>query len=165
MVKNIFIIRHADANTTKNSLINDIDRTLSVDGIRDATKIGKCLYNENINFDKIITSSASRALHTGVIISRQTGFDVRGISVCEELYLASVEKIIEKIQSCDNNFSTIGIIAHNPGVSELAFLTEQFINVSTSGILHYQAKINNWRSLTLDNLDFVSYICTETINT
>ena len=50
MVKNIFIIRHAEANSATKAMINDIDRTLSADGIKDATKMGECLKNKNVKF-------------------------------------------------------------------------------------------------------------------
>lgn len=164
MVKNIFIIRHADANSATNAMINDIDRTLSADGIKDATKMGRCLKNKNVKFDKIITSSASRAVHTGVIIARQTGFDAKGISVCEELYLASVDKIIEKLQNSEEEYNAIGLVAHNPGVTEFAYLTEQFINVKTCGVLYYQTDIESWKQLKIENLKFHSYICAEVIS-
>ncbi|MEZ4915970.1 MAG: histidine phosphatase family protein [Chitinophagales bacterium] len=164
MVKNIFIIRHAEANSATKAMINDIDRTLSADGIKDATKMGECLKNKNVKFDKIITSSASRAVHTGVIIARQTGFDVKVISVCEELYLASVDKIIEKLQNSEEKYTTVGLVAHNPGVTEFAYLTEQFINVKTCGVLHYQTDIENWKDLKIGNLNFKSYICSEVLS-
>lgn len=163
MVKNIFIIRHADANATNGTMIDDIDRTLSTAGIKDASKMGRCLAEKAVRIDKLVTSSASRAFHTGVIISRHVGLATNGIQVREDLYLASVEKILDAVKNCEKECTSMGVVAHNPGVTELAFKTEQFVNVKTSGILYYQAEVENWEDIAVEKLQFKGYMCADMI--
>lgn len=161
MKRDIFIIRHGNAYFNNFGMIDDIDRNLDVEGIKEAIDMGECLKDKEISFDKIYSSSASRALQTAVIVARTLHVDMKKVEIKSELYLASVKSIIDTIRNSKNSNKSIAIFAHNPGVSDLAWKTNQHINVSTCGVLHYEIEIDNLSDFNLEALKFISYGCPE----
>lgn len=140
-------------------MIEDIDRNLDIEGIREAVEMGGCLKDKGIHFDKVYTSSASRTLQTSVIVARTLQLDMSLVEIKNELYLANVEILLNTLKNTNNTKKSIAIFAHNPGVSDLAWKTNQHINVTTCGILHYKVEIDELSNLDLDSLEFVSYGC------
>ena len=161
MVRDIYIIRHGNAYDEDFGKIDDVYRNLNVDGINEALEIGRCMEENNISFDVIYSSSASRALQTAVIVARTIGHNMKKVEVRNDLYLASVKTLINTIRSAKNSCKSIAIFSHNPGVSDLAWRKNQPITVSTCGVVHYKVNVEDLKDVNLDVLEFHGYGCPE----
>jgi phosphohistidine phosphatase len=118
MEKSVIVIRHA-LSLDEQPGMKDVERTLSVAGIQDASKIGKYLKSKNIIPEQIYSSHAMRAMGTAQIIAEQTELKNDRILVNEELYQASVRILLKIINQMDENIHNFILIGHNPSVSYL----------------------------------------------
>ncbi|TFH25152.1 MAG: histidine phosphatase family protein, partial [Bacteroidia bacterium] len=74
MERRLIIIRHAKSSWDHNGL-DDIDRPLAERGILNAAEMAKRLQEKGIVPELILTSPASRALNTALIMSRTWGLE------------------------------------------------------------------------------------------
>jgi phosphohistidine phosphatase len=118
MQKSLIIIRHA-LSLNEQPGMKDVDRTLSVAGIQDASKLGKYMKIKKLFPDQIYCSHAMRALGTARIIIEQTGILNEKILINEELYQASVRILLKMINQCDEKINSLILIGHHPSVSYL----------------------------------------------
>jgi len=95
----------------------------------------------------IISSPAMRARSTAEIFARRLGFPVREIDLMTELYLASPMGMLDVIHNCPDHVTTLALVGHNPGISELAVqLCSNLIEViPTCGIVHLSANLKTWK--------------------
>ena len=116
----LFLIRHAEAETKGEA--EDFSRKLTANGIKEATIAAQFLLEYQI--DKIVASSATRTRQTAEIIQSKIKCDK--LQLLPELYASNEEKIIEIIADHGNTDKNIAIIAHNPGIFNIALeLTTQ----------------------------------------
>jgi len=162
MLRDIYIIRHGDAYEEGFGRVDDIDRNLNIVGIKEAQEIGDCLSKNKVSFDLIYSSSASRATQTALIFARKLNFNLQDLIIKNELYLASVDTLLETIKNAPDHKKSIAIFSHNPGISDLAWKKQQLINVATCGVVHFQVDVEHFAQTTIDNLDYISYGCPET---
>lgn len=156
MLKNIFIIRHAKSSWENFELINDENRPLNKRGIFASIKMGRKIKGKFI-LNKVLSSSAMRALHTSNIMVREMGLPAEIIEIDANLYHASPETILKTLKKVDNSFSNVALFAHNPGINDFARKTGFKINnVVTAGVLHYQYK-GKWEDLNFKSLEFINY--------
>jgi phosphohistidine phosphatase len=147
-MKKLYIIRHAKSSWNEN-ITNDFDRGLNHRGERDAPLMGHILKDKGIKPELIISSSAKRAKMTAEIFADIVGYKRSDILFEEELYLASVDKILEVIAQVDSKISSIFIIAHNPGLTDFVnlFCDQKIDNLPTTGVFSTELDISNWRKL------------------
>lgn len=69
-MKTLYIVRHAKSSWAYEG-IADIDRPLKKRGITDAHLMAKLLKEKINRPDVFVSSSANRALHTGIIFSNE----------------------------------------------------------------------------------------------
>jgi phosphohistidine phosphatase len=120
MKKEIILVRHgkaADHNTYK----RDIDRVLTERGVGDGYKIGEKLIKEGITPDLILTSPAARANHTALIIARVMKFEEDKLKFVNRLYHCSADTFLDEIYALPEDISSVMMVAHNPGVTDLAY--------------------------------------------
>ena len=60
-MRKFFLLRHCEANQNEEN-IDDLEKKLSANGNRDAILIKKWFLSNNLNLDKVYTSSATRAV-------------------------------------------------------------------------------------------------------
>jgi len=148
MTKTIILVRHGKA-VSPDSFTRDIDRVLAQRGINDGYKIGERIKSEGIKPDIILTSPAARASHSALILSRalNTGTDI--VKVVKNFYHCSDDTFLDEVYSLDNSIDTVLISAHNPGITDLAYLMTggdtNFLPTTGTAIVKYE--ISTWEEL------------------
>lgn len=148
MSKNLIIMRHAEA--LDNSFGSpDYDRILSKKGIQDIKEISKSLIAHHLQPELIIASSAKRTTQTAQILAESINFKEENIRFKKSLYNSTAQQILSEICSTEipEAVQTLLVIAHNPGISELAIelvSLPTFINLPPCGIMAFRLSIENW---------------------
>ncbi len=149
-MKTIIFGRHAKSSWDDYN-IGDHDRTLNKRGFKDAKIMGKKLMELGYVPDLIITSSAKRAKLTAEIYAKY--LINSEFSIDKELYLAPSHLFIKKANELDDKYKTVLMIAHNPGITQLAneFSVDFIGNIPTSGIFKVDFDIKKWKEINTFN--------------
>ena len=159
-MKNLYLIRHAQAITPSNFQLRDFDRPLDNLGINATQEIGNRLADKKVHFELLLTSPAVRTLTTARFIAEKINYPVENIVSLPSLYNASLEMIIEQIQAIDNQYQTVGVVAHNPGITSLAneLGHDQLLSMPTCGVYCIELAINDWQEASHFNSKSVWFI-------
>lgn len=157
-MKKILLVRHAKSSWTNLSL-SDHDRTLDERGIRDAPIMAQKMKDLKYNVQGIYTSSAIRAKETAEYFADVHVVNKTDFHVLPKLYHSLPETMLEVISEADDQYDTIAIFCHNPGITYFAYsiLDQDIDNVSTCGILLMDASVNSWSDVNQGNLNFLKY--------
>jgi phosphohistidine phosphatase len=147
-MKTIYIVRHAKSSWATEGL-EDFERPLNERGKIDAPSMGFKLAKKRILLDLILASAAFRTISTARLIAREIGYDQNKIQVKFDLYASSLNKIISIISENSNSVNNLMLIAHNPGVTQLAaFLCDNFNEeFPTCGIACLELNIDKWKNI------------------
>lgn len=118
-MKTLLIIRHAHAESAVFGM-NDFDRALSARGKQEAQKIAEKLAGRNISVDSWLCSSARRTMETSTILRHHLHAKENSLMCIDGLYQASSYKLKTQIIQISDNWSSAAIVAHNPGITDLA---------------------------------------------
>lgn len=148
MPKTLVIIRHGKSSWDYLN-ISDLDRPLKEIGITNTIIIAKKLTEKKIRPDLIISSPANRALHTALIVSRETFYPVEKIAINPTLYSENENQIIDLIYNTPDNINTLFIFGHNPVFTEIAnyFLHQKIPNLPTSGCTAVTFSCDTWKKI------------------
>jgi phosphohistidine phosphatase len=72
--------------------------------------------------DLLLASPARRAQQTAETIARKLELPPRRVKTAEHLYLAPPDDILTLVRATGPRVQHLGIVGHNPGISELAKL-------------------------------------------
>ena len=144
-MKILSIVRHAKSSWGDTSL-PDRKRPLNKRGKRDAPIMGKRISDHGIRPSLIVTSPATRARTTAKIIAGELTYPNEFLQREDQLYLASLDEILDVIAAQDNGFNSLMIVGHNPGLTDLVnFLQPGLtINLPTAGVVSVQVDQDNW---------------------
>jgi len=138
----LYLVRHAEAEATP----ADFDRELTPYGKEQARNLGNYLKTREIPLDKIICSSAVRALTTAKLIAAPLGHTVHPDPA---IYNASLDTLVQTLKNI-NSTSSILLVGHNPGVTlllnYLADTTEESLSPCSLRIIELPA--DDWSSIT-----------------
>jgi len=99
---------------------SDFDRPINSRGEKNAKAIGQWLLENNKIPQQIISSPALRAKQTTVlVVDAFTDALSEKIIYEKNLYLASLDSLLECIQLYKNGLNSLMIVAHNPGLEGL----------------------------------------------
>ena len=140
------MIRHAKSSWDDLGA-RDFDRDLNSRGLHDAPEMGRRLAVKNIHPDAFLVSTANRARATASLIASELGFPEQEIQFRDELYLASPAEILKQIRQVPDQIQTLVVVAHNPGITELANrMARTYINnIPTSGVVMMQMPVEQWQ--------------------
>jgi phosphohistidine phosphatase len=148
-MKTLILIRHAKSSW--NDLgAHDFDRTLNHRGLDDAPMMGGRLVarlnDSGISLDAFVCSTARRAAQTAEMLAAQLQFPIESVDWRRALYLASPGTILDVIRSVPDEADTAALLAHNPGITELAeqLTGVYFGNVPTCGVMTLRLPIDLW---------------------
>jgi len=145
-MKNLIIIRHAKSSW---DIISqpDFDRPLNERGNRDAPLMAKRLLKRGVEIDAFISSPANRALSTAVYFAEAYNKKKKTIIQLDILYHAEVEVFNKVVEDVDDEYKTIALFSHNPGITYFVnTLTDSRIdNMPTCGIFAVKADIKTWK--------------------
>lgn len=115
MQRRVTLMRHGHAEESA----DDFARELSPTGRAAATRTGRAIEEAGFTPDRILTSSARRALVTAELVARACGH--RGAVVGDRaLYLASPSQYLAALNRLRASTGNVLLVGHNPGLSELA---------------------------------------------
>lgn len=148
MRKKLFIVRHSKSDWSAPDM-PDIDRPLKPRGVRDAYKMAKLLKQKKEQVDFIISSPATRAIHTAIIFSRILQIPEKNILIEYELYMADSESIKKYCHKISDDYNNVMIVGHNPGFTTFAnkFTPSEINNVPTSGLVILDFDCNSWKDI------------------
>ena len=152
------LIRHAKSSWD-NPALSDFDRPLNKRGMKNAPLMGKIINKRGLAFEQIVTSPALRAITTAHLIAGKTRFPVEGIEQRQELYGASVHALLNCVQSLDNQYKRIALVAHNPGLTDFCnhLSGESIANLPTCAVAVIEFDLDDWRAVDQDMGRLVLY--------
>jgi len=148
-MKTLILIRHAKSSWNEAGM-HDYDRSLNARGLSDAPIMGARLQQRSIahkqHVDFMISSTAQRADQTTRLLAKALNFSTDAIAWSRDLYLANPNTMLEIIRAIPCEINTLALIAHNPGISELAEkLTGEFLgNAPTCSVITIALPIDDW---------------------
>lgn len=112
----LILMRHAEAEGSAPG--GDRDRALSEQGRRDAARMGRALAERGLRPDLALVSGAIRTRQTWDQVHEAMG-DV-DLRVETALYNASADVLRHAVEAAEDEAGCLLILAHNPGVHQLA---------------------------------------------
>ena len=155
-MKRLILMRHAEAGWHINT--DDHERPLSASGIRDAKKIGSWLKEKAYIPDEVISSTSVRTRETlsYLLLDCPQIFE-------RSLYLADADQMKSTLQTLLSE--TVILLAHNPGITELAYdlmnheeKHENFMDFPAASTLVIDFKADRWSEVKSDSGIFVDFV-------
>lgn len=115
-MKTLYLLRHADAAYTFNE--TDKNRALTPKGQDDAVRLGQNMHARGDVPAVILCSSATRTRQTLAAVGQAV--DITHAQIIDYLYNAPAGDLLSTIQGAPNGKDSVMIVAHNPGIHELA---------------------------------------------
>jgi phosphohistidine phosphatase len=152
-VKRLWLLRHAKSSWDDPGL-PDPDRPLAPRGWRAAKLLAAHLAVSEVRPGVVLCSSSLRTRQTLAAILPALG-DALEIRIERELYGAGAAQLLERLRQVSNRVSSVMLIAHNPGIQDLALalaaggpapagLQEKF---PTGALATVEFDIERWRDL------------------
>ncbi len=144
-MKTLLIIRHAKAESS--FTLNDFERPLNDRGKKDAPEMAMRLKTKNININAFISSPAARAKKTASLFYQTLGTTAADIIFISALYHAPESVFFETIKNIDNQFNTVAIFAHNPGITYFVnkLTTVKIDNMPTCAVFAISVAATEWK--------------------
>ena len=116
-MRRLFLIRHAKAEPHVGD--GDYERRLTARGRDDARRVAAALAARRTLPDLLVHSGAARAKETAEILAVVWQGAVE-LQEDERLYDASLTALIDRTRALRREDKHVGLVAHNPGLGELA---------------------------------------------
>lgn len=148
-MKRLTLLRHAKSSWDQHGLA-DHERPLAQRGLRDAPRMGRRLAELGVAPDLVLTSSATRALQTGELITAQLGRDSLETRIEPRIYLASPGELLEVIAAQDAAVEELMLVGHNPGLTTLVNMLLpglRLANLPTAGAVAIDCDIDAWSAI------------------
>jgi phosphohistidine phosphatase len=126
-MKTLTLLRHAKSGWDDPSL-TDFQRPLNARGRSAARAMGREMRTLGLAFDHIVASPATRVTET--ILGLTESYGPLAPAYDEDVYLASLDALLDIVRATDDAHATLLVVGHNPGMERLA------LALSRSGALH-----------------------------
>lgn len=145
-MKTLLILRHAKSSWEDASL-EDHDRPLNPRGARDAPRMGRWIVERNLVPDRILSSTAVRALSTAELAAAEFDGSVEIITT-RDLYLASPHTYLEVLAGSGDPAERVMVVGHNPGITALVTrLTSVCEEMPTAALAAVELDIEAWERI------------------
>ena len=146
-MKYLYLVRHAKSSWDEPGL-TDFERPLNQRGKKDAPLMGKNIAGKKIKPDLIISSPAQRARKTAIAFAEEFGIKKKEIIFDEKIYEATSSELFEVIRNFKDDYQTVMLFGHNPGLTNLSnTLTQKYIdNIPTCGIVALKFD-DDWKNI------------------
>jgi phosphohistidine phosphatase len=154
-MRRLILFRHAKAEAAAPGQ-KDLARTLIERGRKDATRIGAYMATHALTPDRVLVSPARRTQETWKQASAAFK-PAPAATTVEKLYEATPHAILAAIKDIPASAHTLLVVAHNPGLQEVALmliasgdidarerLTEK---LPTSGLVIVDFAVDDWAKL------------------
>ena len=144
-MKTLTLVRHAKSSWHDTNL-SDQERPLNKRGLRDAPIMGGRAVEAGIRPSLIISSPAVRAWTTAKVFATELGYPVEFLQRENDIYLASLDRLLEVVASQDAGFNNLMVFGHNPGLTDFAnYLSPGLTNnLPTAGIVSVEFDRDDW---------------------
>jgi phosphohistidine phosphatase len=146
-MKQITFLRHSKSSWDYN--LDDIDRPLNNSGVAKIKKVAESSKAQFVNSDIIFSSSATRAIHTSLILTRSLSINSNRISICEDLYTFEFNEVVNFINKIENKYSEVVLVGHNPAYTEISnyFSENKILNLPTARWFSMKFDSNSWSDI------------------
>lgn len=158
-MRRLLLFRHAKA-TRSGRGIEDRPRALVDRGRKDSATIGAYLAADALIPDRVLVSPAVRTQETWKFTAPEFRASIDA-ETAEQLYDATPEAILAIIKETPASTQSLLVIAHNPGLHELALMLIVSGNISTraqlkeklptAGLVIIDFAFDDWRELRRDS--------------
>ncbi len=157
-MKILTLVRHAKSSW-KDNTISDRERPLNKRGEHDAPMMGKRIVAAGIRPSLILSSPATRAWSTAKILAQEIGYPREFLQRENNLYLASLDNIIDVLIAQDAEFNSVMIVAHNPGLTMFAnYLSPGLTdNLATAGVVSVGFEQEDWNLHAAPKTELLTY--------
>jgi len=156
-MKTLYLIRHAKSSW-KDIALDDFDRPLSIRGKNDVQLMAHKLNELDIFPDLIISSPAKRATTTATTIANTIGYKKK-IEYENKIYESNMITLKNLIKGIDDEYNTVFIIGHNPGLNMLAEELCGFLkNIATTGVIAINFDCSSWSEISSQNSYLIEYL-------
>ncbi len=147
-MKKLYLVRHAKSSWELPG-IPDVDRPLNGRGVRDAYSSSEWLREMGYLPDLMVSSPATRALHTAMIFARTFDVKFSNILIKRKLYEADHKQLLSVIQTISDDYQSIMVFAHNPGITHFVnhAIDHHIDNVPTTGIACLNYEVSQWQQI------------------
>jgi phosphohistidine phosphatase len=114
----LYLLRHAKSDWGAGE--TDHERPLNPRGRKAAVRLGEHLDALGAHPERVLCSSARRALETWAGLTTAWALDPECLTVSDRLYLASGSELLELLREQPSDVEAVLVIAHNPGIHDLA---------------------------------------------
>ena len=155
-MKTITFLRHSKSSW--DTILEDIDRPLNDIGVKKIKKVAKLSNDQFSNCEIIFSSSANRAIHTSLILTRELSIESNKIRICEDLYTFNFKVVFDFITKIENVYSNVVLVGHNPAYTEISnhFTENKILNLPTARWFSMKFDSNTWSDILM--LKPISYI-------
>ncbi len=154
MNKKLIIVRHSKSSW-KDLSLDDFNRPLNKRGKEDGPIISNYLSKKTNFIDFLHSSSSVRTFETSKFFTERIKFGK--VKYDDSLYHSSSGSILNLIKNYSNEYSSVMLIAHNPG---LTHLINQITNISldnlpTTGLAEIHFSCNEWNEISSKNSNLI----------
>jgi len=165
-MKTLTLVRHAKSSWHDTGL-SDRERPLNKRGVRDAPIMGRRAVEAGIRPSLIISSPAVRAWTTAKVFATELGYPIEFLQREDDIYLASLDSLLDVVASQDPGFNNLMLFGHNPGLTDFAnYLSPGLTNnLPTAGIVSVEIDRNDWLLFERPKTELVVYDYPKKTNT
>ncbi len=142
-MKTLFLLRHAKSSWAEAGQ-PDFARPLNERGQKAAPLIGRFMRKQNLQFDLILSSPATRARETSTLVVKAGKLQCE-LRYDERIYAANVACLLEIMSQIEESAGTVLIVGHNPGMEELVLnLANETHHMPTAAFACITLDIEKW---------------------
>jgi len=144
-MKRLYLVRHAKS-TRDTPGGSDIDRPILEKGIIRTLKVVRFLNDRNVKIEQMISSPATRALQTAILVAKGIGYPEEKIRLERKIYDGYYDRILDLIYATANDINSLMIFGHNPTITHLAnlFLHPGIEPLPTTGTVCISFDTEKW---------------------
>lgn len=148
-MKTLLIMRHAKSSW-KDEELADHDRPLKKSGEYDAVQMGERILKNDLTPQRILSSTAKRALKTAELAAEACHHEEKIIAT-GKFYAAAPCDFVEVLRQLDDDDECVMVVGHNPDLEMLLeSLTGAMESLPTAAVAQVTLPIDSWAELTED---------------
>ena len=153
-MKRLILIRHSKSSW-KDLSLTDFNRPLNGRGKLDGPLMADYLKRKIDKIDYLHSSSSVRTFETSKYFIKQIQFEK--VEYDDALYHCSATSILNMISNYSDDYQSVMIIAHNPGLTNLInnITNISLDNLPTTGLAEIEFNINSWSKLSYKNSNLI----------
>lgn len=146
-MKTLLLLRHAKSSWKFRELA-DHDRPLNRRGRRDAPRMGELLRERGLIPDRVLSSTAVRALTTARLCAEAAGFSGE-VEPVGDLYGAGPSGYLDAVRGLPAETRCALLVGHNPTMASLVAQLggESHVVFPTAALACFELAVDSWRDL------------------